>query len=459
MNDTGTTTQTGGRHSPHMFLQHTGPGTPSGNMLRCYWQPVGLSSDVEPGGAPRPVRIMSEDLVLFRDDDGRAGLLGRKCAHRCADLSYGRVENGGLRCLYHGWLFDVDGTCTEMPPEAKHSTFKDKIRQKSYPLYETGGVIWGYLGTGEPPLFPKIAAFTAPEAYSQVVRWFADSNWMQGHEGNIDPVHTSYLHKYALDVDPSTTRLGVFAASGAPDLTVDETRYGLRIYAERDIPDSTDRYLRITNFIMPNGCAINGNEADLGVGGFGMSYNVPIDDEHHWRYSWTFHSKGRIPKERMQSSALGEKIPGTDIPRRNESNRYLQDRESMKTHFVGLGKVFPVHDIFITQSQGQIHDHTEEHLASSDIAILKARKLLAEAAKDVADGKTPRGVIRDPAENDFDDCIVVTKRLTKDQDSRAYYAELAASAIYELNPELMESPAAQPAKDARIAEVAGMPRS
>ena len=134
--------------------------------------------------------------------------------------------------------------------------------------------------------------------------------------------------------------------------------------------------MRITNFLMPNGCAISGNEADLGIGGFGMSYNVAIDDEHHWRYAWTFHSKKPLPKEMMTRSQDAEKIEGTDIPRRNESNRYLQDRESMKTHFIGIGKVFPIHDIFITQSQGQIHDHRDEHLASSDIAILRAGSCL-----------------------------------------------------------------------------------
>ena len=142
----------------------------------------------------------------------------------------------------------------------------------------------------------------------------------------------------------------------------------------------------------------------------------------------------------MSRTQDGEKIPGTDLLRRNEANRYLQDRESMATHFIGLGKVFPVHDIFITQSQGPILDHAEEHLATSDVAILRARKLLAEAANDVAAGQTPRGVVRDPAENTFDDCVVVTRRLTGGMDAHACYEELAASAMYELNPEVAAQP-------------------
>jgi phthalate 4,5-dioxygenase len=427
--------QNGARHTPYAFLQHTDSGTAAGALLRAYWQPVGLSGDVTAGGTPHPVRVMGEDLVLFRDDAGRTGLVGIKCAHRCADLSYGRVENGGLRCLYHGWLFDVDGRCLEQPAEGANSTFKDRVRQKSYPTHEAGGAIWVYMGAGEPPLFPNYPAVVAPEAYRLTTRWFSNCNWMQGSEGNIDPVHTSYLHRFSLAEDPNKTRLGVFAADGAPDLTIEETRFGLRIYAERKIADSTDRYLRITNFVMPNTCSINGAEADLGPGGCGMSWNVPIDDTHHWRYSFGFHAKAAMAKDRMASFQDAEKIEGTDVLRRNPGNRYLQDRESMATQsFIGLGKVFPVHDIFITESQGPILPHDEEHLASSDVAILRARKQLAEAAKAVAAGEAPLGVVRDPKDNDFSDLVVITKRLPANVSPQAYCAELAVSDLYTLAP-------------------------
>ena len=426
--------QNGSRHTPYAFLQHTNPGTRAGALLRAYWQPVGLSGDVTSGGAPHPVRVMGEDLVLFRDDAGSPGLLGIKCAHRCADLSYGRVENGGLRCLYHGWVFDVDGRCLEQPPEGPQSTFKDRVRQKSYPCHEAGGAIWAYMGAGEPPLFPNYPAVVAPEAYRIVNRWFSNCNWMQGHEGNIDPVHTSYLHRFVPTADNDKKRLGVFASDVAPELSVEETRFGLRIFADRKIADSGDRFLRITNFVMPNTCAINGNEADYGPGGCGMSWNVPIDDTHHWRYSFTFHAKHALPKERIEAFNNNEKIAGTDFLKRNAGNRYLQDRESMNESFIGLGRVFPVHDIFITESQGPILPHEEEHLASSDVAILRARKLLAEAAQAVADGESPRGVVREPAENDFSDLVVVTQRLGPETDSRAYCEELTGSGLYALEP-------------------------
>ena len=426
--------QNGERRTPYAFLQHTNSGTPAGALLRAYWQPVGRSEDVASGGAPHAVRVMGEDLVLFRDDAGRPGLLGIKCAHRCADLSYGRVEDGGLRCLYHGWVFDVEGRCVEQPAEGPEGTFKDRVRQKSYPAYEAGGAIWAYLGADEPPLFPNYPAIVAPESYRMTTRWFSNCNWMQGHEGNIDPVHTSYLHRFVPSAANDKARLAVFASDIAPDLSVEETRFGLRIYAARRIAGSTDRFLRITNFVMPNTCAINGNAADYGPGGCGMSWNVPIDDTHHWRYSFTFHAKTALPKERMNASQEAEKVEGTDFLRRNAGNRYLQDRASMAESFIGLGRVFPVHDIFITESQGPILPHADEHLASSDVAILRARKLLAEAAQAVAAGESPRGVVRAPAENAFNDIVVVTKRLSADLDVQAYCRELAGSDLYTLEP-------------------------
>lgn len=422
------------RATPYAFLQKTDRGTPAGTLLRSYWQPVGLATDVTPGGAPRAVRVMGEDLVLFRDDRGRPGLLGLKCAHRCADLSYGRVEDGGLRCVYHGWLYDVNGRCLEQPAESPESTYKDRVRQKSYPCHEAGGAIWAYLGDDEPPLFPRHPALEAPDAYRLTYRWFSNCNWMQGSEGNIDPTHTSYLHRFNLSPELERSRLAVFAADGAPELSVEETHYGLRIYTVRKVADSSDRFLRITNFVMPNACAINGNEADLGPGGCGMTWHVPLDDQHHWRYGFSFHSKGRLRKEQVLASFEAEKLPGTDVMRRSADNRYLQDRDSMDQAFIGMGRVFPVHDIFVTESQGAILAHGEEHLASSDVAILRSRKLLAEAATAVAAGELPRGVARRPQENDFSDVIVLTKRVPDGFDKESYCAELAASDYYALDP-------------------------
>jgi phthalate 4,5-dioxygenase oxygenase subunit len=419
------------RRTGFQHLTQTSRGTPSGELLRRYWQPVALSSDVTRNGPPHALRILSENLVLYRDDRGRPGLLARKCAHRCADLSYGRVEDGGLRCVYHGWLYDVDGRCREQPGEPATSTFKDKVHQGSYPCHEAGGAIWAYFGSGKPPLFPNYPAIAVPEAYRFTARWFAHCNWLQGNEGNIDPIHTSYLHRFELEDDVERARLGAFHVDNAPQLTVEDTRFGLRIYTDRRIPNSDQRILRITNHVMPNACAIGGNEASLGPGGCSMFWHVPIDDEHHWRFEFIFHAKGPLPKDAMAAQYASEK-DAEDRPVRRPENHYLQDRASMSRSYLGMGKCFPSHDLFVTESQGAIHEHSDEHLASSDVAIARARRLLAEAARAAETGADPRGVVRDPADNVFDDIVVVTQELTGNADIHAYCANLVASHMYEL---------------------------
>ncbi len=421
------------RRTTYQHLTQTSRGTPSGELLRRYWQPIGFSCDVTPNGPPRAIRILGEDLVLYRDDRGRPGLLARKCTHRCADLSYGRVENGGLRCIYHGWLYDVDGRCLEQPGEPPTSTFKDKVHQTSYPCHEAGGAIWAYFGPGEPPLFPNYPAIAAPEAYRFNARWLVSCNWMQANEGNIDPIHTSYLHWFELEEAVEKARLSAFHVDNAPQLSIEDTRFGLRVYTDRRIPSTSERILRITNFVMPNACAIGGNEVSLGPGGCSMFWHVPIDDEHHWRFEFIFHAKGPLPKEAMAAQYASEKQAG-DRPIRNPENRYLQDRESMSTSYLGMGKCFPAHDLFVTESQGSIHEHADEHLASSDVAIARERRLLAEAIRTMEAGGDPRGVVRDPTGNAFDDIVVVTQRLPVDADIYAYCNELAAAHMYELVP-------------------------
>ena len=177
------------------LITRTGPGTPGGTLLRSYWQPIATAQEMPPGGAPMPVRIMSEDLVLFRDDQDQLGLIGLHCPHRGTDLSYGRVEKGGLRCLYHGWLFDIEGKCIDQPAEPEDKKFCHKVRHVAYPVKEYGGVIWTYMGEGEAPLIPAFEFLTAPEERRITFRVIQHCNWVQGLESSIDPSHTSYLHR------------------------------------------------------------------------------------------------------------------------------------------------------------------------------------------------------------------------------------------------------------------------
>lgn len=171
------------------LLTRVGPGTPGGEFIRRYWQPVALSKDIPPQGAPHPLRILGEDLVLFRDQQGRPGLLGIHCSHRGADLSYGRLEDGGLRCIYHGWLYDVQGNCLEQPGEPAESTFHLRIEHPAYACQERAGVVWAYMGPGEPPLLPDYELFLVPEEHRWVHKYYHECNYLQGLEGNEDSSH------------------------------------------------------------------------------------------------------------------------------------------------------------------------------------------------------------------------------------------------------------------------------
>jgi phthalate 4,5-dioxygenase oxygenase subunit len=430
----------------YQHLTQTNAGTPAGSLLRQYWQPVGMSADLVAGGAPKAERVMGDDLVLFRDESGRVGVLALACAHRCADLSYGRIEAGGLRCVYHGWVFDVEGRCLDQPAEPPQSTFKDRVRQRAFPSREVAGVVWAYLGTGEPPVFPSFPAL-APEAFCFTTRWRGNANWLQASEGNIDPVHTSFLHQIVPTDPEMRKRWGVFSVNARPEVTVEETRFGVRLFTKRRLPDSDQMLLRVTNFVMPNACAVGGFEGDLGPGGCTMLWDVPIDDEHHWRYEFIFHRSGRLDKATLSAQYASEKVDG-DHMRRTPENRYLQDRAAMERgeQYIGLGECFTVHDVFITQSQGIVHDQSREALGSSDIAITRARRLLRQAAIDVAEGRDPRGVLRSESENDYRDLIVLTQTVSHDADLHALCETIAQDgSLYRIEPAVAVSSMGLPA--------------
>jgi phthalate 4,5-dioxygenase len=424
----------------YQHLTRTDAGTPAGDLLRRYWQPVGMSADLVAGGAPRAERVMGEDLVLFRDENGRPGVLAQKCAHRCADLSYGRVEAGGLRCVYHGWVFDVDGACLEQPAEPPESTFKKRVRQRAFPCRDVAGAVWAYLGPDAPPLFPAFPAL-ASDAYCYTTRWKGNANWLQASEGNIDPVHTSFLHQIMPRDPDMRARWGAFSVNARPEVTATETRFGVRLFTKRRLPESDDMLLRVTNFVMPNACAVGGFEGDLGPGGCTMLWDVPIDDEHHWRYEFIFHRSGKLDQATLDAQYASEKLAGDEM-RRTPENRYLQDRASMANGdaYIGLGECFSVHDIFITQSQGVIHDQSHEALGTSDVAIIKARKQLAAAVDDVAAGRDPAGVIRTEAENDWRDLIVITQTIPQQTDLAEFCDAIARDGtLYDLEREAVRA--------------------
>ena len=406
------------------LLTQTGPRTPCGELMRRYWQPVALGEELPGGSAPQKVRICGEELVLFRDDQGRPGLLGLHCSHRGTDLSYGRIENGGLRCLYHGWLYDIHGKVLEQPGEPGGGAKRDEICHLAYPCQEAGGIVFAYMGPGAPPLLPNYEFLTVPESQRAVTKIFYRCNYLQGNEGNIDPVHLSFLHQYLKEADINRPRIvpGTTATDNAllgkdlaPNIEVDVTDYGLRIYTTREA-ESKKMYLRVTNFIMPNLSAFGGST--IGEG-YAVHWHVPIDDTCHWKYVFMF------SREKPLSPDLRDKNRADITPdyrlTRQEENRYQQDRGSMQTKtFTGMGLNFQAHDAFATESQGAIQDRTMEHPVSSDKAIIAARKLLLAGIEEVKQGRDPRHLIRDPRANHFPHLMVISEVVPKSLDWREY---------------------------------------
>lgn len=403
------------------LLTQTGPGTPGGELLRRYWQPVALANELSPGGDPLPIDILSEKLVLFRDEVGRLGLLGRHCPHRGADLSYGRLEDGGLRCLYHGWLFDVDGKCLDQPAEPVGSTFKNRVCQISYPVVERGGAIFAYMGPGEPPLFPAYDFFQFPREHVFARKLFKQCNYLQANEGNYDPAHVGFLHRSTQTLNRSGLVFGNMRRFGhvdiadaqidpfaTPQIGIEDAPFGLRIFQVREGgPDKT--YLRVTTFGMPNFSVIAGPQG--GEGHVGI-WHVPINDHVHWRFGFTLRRDTPIEDARKEGEFAPsirardpEYFEGEFYHRQRLENRYLQDRQSFADSYTGMGPNFSVHDAFATESQGAIQDRTKEHLGKNDLAIAAARRLMLRAIADVQAGKDPQGVVRTAAQNEFKDMM------------------------------------------------------
>ncbi len=403
-------------HQENELLTRVASGTPAGELLRRYWQPVTLSDELPPGGTPLPVRVLGEDLVLFRDDRGRAGLLGLHCSHRGADLSYGRVEDGGLRCIYHGWLYDVQGRCLEQPGEPNGGEHRQSICHLAYPCMEMAGLVFTYMGPDKPPLLPNYEALAAPEERRFIRKYFQECSYLQANEGNIDPVHLSFLHRQIKEGSNDRRQgLGVggtdlspdslYRQDLAPSIEVEVTNFGVRIFAiRRASADQT--FVRVSNFILPNLCAVPG---EVGADGYNMNWHVPIDDTHHWKYMLTFRRSAPLDREAMEKRNTSAISPDCRLLR-HQGNRYLQDREEMNDHtYSGMGAVFPVHDGYATESQGPIQNRTQEHLTSSDKAIVAARKLLLNAIKGVQEGREAPHVIRLPEMNHFSNILVISE--------------------------------------------------
>jgi phthalate 4,5-dioxygenase oxygenase subunit len=386
------------------LLCRVGPEAPMGKMMRRYWIPALMSSDLEAGGDPKRVRLLGEDLVAFRDDRGRVGLLDELCPHRRASLALGRNENGALECLYHGWRIDCTGRILDTPVEPEDSTFKDRIRATAYSVYEAGGVVWAYMGPAgqEPP--PVDFYFTqVPQDRVLTIRIRTASNWAQGVEGVIDSSHTNLLHRHGVrpsaDVRETTLQTGIVArrpsADTRPKMEAQDTPYGFRYAAIRKplVDPDTQKYVRVSLFIAPIYAMFPPPK-----GWVWMQVFTPIDDETTMFYFFQVSETAISDEQRTLLLADMEMRPGIDLDdeyrlRRNRANNWLQDRAAMRRgeSHTGMAGVNP-EDVAVQESMGGLLDRSKEHLGVSDTAVIRFRRMMLDAVKQFEHGAAPLGL-------------------------------------------------------------------
>jgi phthalate 4,5-dioxygenase len=381
------------------LLTRTGAGSAAGNYFRRYWLPALLGSELPaPDCPPVRVRILGEDLIAFRDSEGRVGLLDEFCPHRRASLYWGRNEECGLRCVYHGWKFETTGACVDMPNEPPEYAFASKVRTIAYPTREFGGVVWAYLGPADRlPELPKLEWARVPESHRYVSKRRQETNYLQAVEGGIDSSHSNFLHAsveafqvtdaYREKVkNSSNLRAKYHVLDKSPRFTVKKTDYGLIIAVRRNAEEDT-YYWRLTQFLLPSHTII---PQQRGLTMHGHCW-VPRDDETCW--VWTMSWNPDEPLTEAEREAIRDESfvharvePGTWRPLRNRDNNYLIDRERQNVSMTGIHG-FAAQDQAIQESMGPIVDRTRERLGTSDTAIIAMRRLLLEEIRGLEEGR------------------------------------------------------------------------
>lgn len=378
-------------------ITQTDPGTPAGELLRRYWQPVALSREITPEGKPKHVRILGEDLVLFRDTAGRPGLLGLRCSHRLTSLAYGRVEDGGIRCPFHGWLYDIDGHCLEQPAEPEGSTFKDKIQHPSYPCQELGGLVFTYMGpASRMPLLPRYEALVREDGTRQADYYSINSNYLQNLEGAVDHRHARFLHANRWSENKAK-----IMAPPRPGVELRETDFGIWRMTTSG-PTNTESQA-FGHFFLPAGFLRTASDYRReGEVRKTQSWYVPADDTHTLRFQVgfaPFTSDGR---------AYEWPEPDADPVMPGPENDYFRDYEQVDT-ISGIACDAPgtslkgllAQDSMANETQGPVADRTREHLGVYDQVLIDMRKMLLHAIDEVEAGRDPKHIIRDLEENDI----------------------------------------------------------
>ena len=407
------------------LLTRIGPATPCGNLLRQYWQPVALLDEFDPlletRMAERPmkaVRLMGQDLVLFKDDQDRWGLIDRDCPHRGADLAFGRHEGDGVRCPFHGWKFDVSGQCLETPGEPVGSKLCERVKQRSYPVIEKSGVLFAWMGEeGKAPPFPHFDCFDAPASHVFAFKGMWQCNWLQAFEVGIDPSHTSFLHRFLNDESldgigdnpggkqfrsasagefkgerwPMTRIMREFCQ---PEISFEQKPWGLQLTTLRPMTEDLT-HVRVTHEIFPQTFVIPLSET-LTI----TQMHVPIDDTHTYWYSFFTSFAGPVDKQAMRNQRTQYIPPPMYIPKSGRHNDWgFNPQEQRESTYLGMGEDdINVHDQWAVESMGAIQDRTREHLGTTDKVIMANRRLLLQAIATVqAGGAAP--FMANPAES------------------------------------------------------------
>lgn len=388
-------------HEDNERLVRVGPGTPAGELFRRYWQPAALSEELaERDGQPIRVRLLGEDLIAFRDSQGRIGLVDAFCPHRRAPLFFGRNEESGIRCVYHGWKFDSAGICVDLPSEPANSPIGAEIRIKAYETVERGGIVWAYLGppaTLPPP--PDYEWTRAPQTHRAVSKAHQECNYLQALEGGLDTAHVSFLHNNRIG-----DRNNLFARDGAPRIEVFETDYGYRYVARRRV-DAARNFVRLYHYILPfQQMRPNVTRTGLYTNDQVPRYDghiwVPSDDEHVAVYNWMcgYDAASVLDPDYVEQveagygRGKGDFVAGTYRLKANAANDYFIDRAvQKKTSITGI-KGVNTQDIAVQEGMGPITNRTREYLGTSDRAIIVMRRMLLEAVRAVARGESPPGV-------------------------------------------------------------------
>jgi phenylpropionate dioxygenase-like ring-hydroxylating dioxygenase large terminal subunit len=398
-------------HADNELLCRVGPGTPMGNLMREFWLPCLMTSELpDPDGEPQRVMLLGEKLIAFRDSSGTVGLVAENCPHRGASLFFGRNEEEGLRCVYHGWKFNAAGACVDMPNEPPESNFKHKVRLTAYPCVERGGVIWAYMGPRQtPPPLPNLEPNMLPEGQFRVQKVFRECNWAQALEGDIDTSHLGFLHMGSLKAEEQEPGSFTYytVKERAPRYNVMDTAYGT-MYAAYRPAEEDSYYYRFAQFLFP--CFTMIPTGVLGVQVLARAW-VPMDDEH--MMFWSFAAPKTLAFGPGGGAASG--VSQTDPPSgfnylpqtsdwfgkwrltQHLRNDFLIDREVQRRNvgpngYTGIAGVHE-QDQALTEAMGPILDRTKERLATGDSMVIRTRRRLINAAKALRDtGEVPHAV-------------------------------------------------------------------